>query len=761
MSSKEVKISVRELIEFVRKSGSLDDRYVSRTRAVDGTIAHQKLQKSNAKIYSDYEKEVFIRYNFKEEGYFITVEGRVDGIIKENDRIIIEEIKSTNRDLIYIDEDYNELHWLQGIFYGYMYCKNNSLDSIVIMLSYFHLETEEVKSFEKRFKIDELRKIVHELLDEYVKWVEWRNTYVAKRDETITKVVFPFKTYRKGQRELAVAWYNTIKENEQIFIQAPTGIGKTISTLFPAIKALGNGMGERIFYLTAKTITRTVAEEALIKLRDEGLQIKSVTISAKEKMCLNDKVSCNPDECEYARGYFDKINNVVYKSIQEHGEFTKDKILKIANENKLCPFELSLDLSIWCDVIIGDYNYAFDTRVRLSRFFEDEIGDNIILVDEAHNLVDRARGMYSSQLNKGEVNKLCKMVKGKSRRLYNALNDINKKFIDIRHEAEEKGEAKFYTEDEYSELYKSIRQGIIACDEFLVNNKGVEIYEEVLNLYFEMRKFISASELYDKDRYVTVVQLDKSDVIVKIFCFNPSENIKKTLKNAYASILFSATLSPINYYIDLLGGEKDGYRLTLPSPFRKENLKIINKNINIRYAERENTLDEVVNQIKDFVENNKGNNMIFAPSFQYLKILYDKYISQYGIENTIIQNSETTEQERNTFLDNFTMRNNLTAFCVIGGVFSEGIDLPGDKLVGVAVIGVGLPMITYEGNIIKDKFKKNGFDYAYVFPGINKIMQAVGRVIRTEEDIGKALLIDDRYSTSKYKSLLPNEWDIK
>lgn len=761
MCSEKLRISVRDLIEFVKKSGSIDDRYVSGTRANQGTIAHQKLQRANKSIYKDYEKEVFIKYDFLEEGYPIVVEGRIDGVIKETERVVIEEIKSTNRDLIYIDEDYNELHWLQGMFYGYMYCKNKSLDRITVMLSYFQLETEEVKSFEKIYTVEKLNEIVTSILTEYVKWIDFRNEYIQERNNSIEKLVFPFERYRKGQRELAIAWYNTIKEKEMIFIQAPTGIGKTISTLFPAIKALGKNMGERIFYLTAKTITRTVAEEAIDKLRDNNLNIKSITISAKEKVCLNNKLSCNPEDCIYAKGYFDKINDVVYESLQKNSCFKREKIIEIAKEHKVCPFELTLDLSLWCDIIIGDYNYAFDNRVRLSRFFEEDIDKNIILVDEAHNLVERAREMYSSEIKKSQIHDVCKKVKVNARKLYNSLNQINKELINIRHEGEEKSQNQFYIEEEYEELYKAIKQGIIACDEYLINNKGTENFEEVLNLYFEMKKFISASEEYDIKRYVTVVKCDKAEVIVKIYCYNPSKNLNKTLSKAYASIIFSATLTPINYYIDLLGGGNESYRLTLASPFEKENLEVITENINIRYSQREKTLPVVIEKINEFIEGNNGNNIVFAPSFQYLKNLYEGYIEVYGDENTIVQETELTEEKRLEFLGNFSENNNITAFCVIGGLFSEGIDLPGEKLIGAIIVGVGLPMITFERNIIKDKFEKNGFDYAYVFPGVNKIMQAVGRVIRTETDKGKVMLIDDRYHSFKYKSLLPKEWNIK
>ncbi|MGL5150174.1 MAG: ATP-dependent DNA helicase [Clostridium sp.] len=758
VNNKLIKVSVRDLIEFVFKRGSIDDRFISKSRALEGTYAHKKLQKSNEEMYNNYQKEVYLKYDFSEINIPIVVEGRADGIIIEGDNIYIEEIKSTMKQLHYIDENFNELHWAQVKIYSYIYMVNNNLNNIKLLLSYFQLESEEVKSFEKNFSVKEAKEFVLYNLRAYLKYIFKREEYLKVRNDSITKLEFPFKSYRKGQRELAVAWYNTIKENESIYIQAPTGIGKTISTIFPSIKALQNDMGEKIFYLTAKTISRVVAEDGIRLLKDNGLFINSITITSKEKSCINSTFSCNPDECKYARGYYDKINDIIYRWMSKGIEFSQEIIKKISIEEEVCPFELALDLSWWCDIVICDYNYAFDSRVKLARYFEDKLSENILLVDEAHNLIDRGREMYSASLEKSVIHNIAKKIKGKQIKLYKSLTAINKFMITIRHEAEELEAKRFYKKEEYKELYKLLRNFIIICDEYLQAARNDVEYETIKELYFDIRKFLNAVELYDENSYVTLIECTNSDVKVKLFCINPSKNIGSIINGSYAAVLFSATLSPIKYYIDLLGGDDTSYRLTLMTPFDPKNLDVSIIPINMRYSYRNKNSNKVVAEIHKKITSKQGNYIVFAPSFEYMKNIFDIYLDTYGDLNLICQKEEMKEEERVDFLSNFHKDEPILAFCVIGGLFSEGIDLPGEKLIGALIIGVGLPMISYERDIIKEFFGELGFDYAYIYPGINKVMQAAGRVIRTESDVGSVLLIDDRYLTTKYKGLLPKEW---
>lgn len=755
-----IKESVRGIIEYILRTGSIDDRFVGSTRAVEGTIAHQKLQSNNEKIYDNYEKEVRLSQEFKIEEVTLIVDGRADGIIIEDNNVYIEEIKSTMKPLILIDEDYNLLHWAQAKFYAYIYAFQNNMSEINVRLSYFNIETEEVKSFNKKFTFAELKNYVFSIIEEYKKWIILKSNLIEDRNKSITTLKFPFEKYRLGQRELAKACFNTIREKSVLFAQAPTGIGKTISTIFPAVKALGENRGERIVYLTAKTITRTVAEDAVNRLKDKGLSCRNITLTAKDKICFKEKSVCNPENCEYALNYYDKVNNSIYNMLKQEDNFTRETIEEYARKEGLCPFELSLDLSMWCDVIICDYNYAFDPRAKLKRFFEDDVDKNILLVDEGHNLVDRSRNMYSAEIYKEKILSASKAVKGKAPNLYKCLNSINKYLIELRKELQEAEVSSIYKKEQYKDLTKILRIFISECDEYLVKAVNTEGYEEIRDLYFEIRSFIVISEIYSEKEYVTLVELNKNDVKVKLFCVNPSKNLSNIIQGAHSATIFSATLTPIKYYIDVLGGDNKSYRMKLPSPFKKENLKVYSNFLNMRFSKRDNNIDKLCQLINRFKEEEVGNYMVFLPSYQYLDKLYSRYCELYSSENTICQKEVLREDERVEFLNNFKEDSNILAFCVIGGVFSEGIDLPGKRLIGCIIVGVGFPRISNEGDIIRDYYGENGFDYAYIYPGINKIMQAAGRVIRTEEDKGRILLIDDRYSTTKYKSLLPTEWEL-
>lgn len=754
------KESVRGIVEYVLKGGSLDDRFVSRRRVLEGTIAHGKLQRDNEKVYQDYEKEVILKHEFLVNNISLIIEGRDDGIIKENGKIIIEEIKSTYKDLSYINFDYNLLHWAQGKFYGYIYCVDNNIDEIDIRLSYFNINNDEVRSFDKTYNICELEQFVYSLVNKYLEIIVIKEEFNKIKNESIRLLSFPFSSYRKGQRELAVNCFNTIKQNGILFAQAPTGIGKTISTIFPALKSIGENRGEKIVYLTAKTITRTVAQEAYLKLYDKGLKFKVVTITAKEKICLNNEVKCNPDDCIYAKDYFTKINNVIASLIKKDDKFFEDDIIEYAKMYNICPFQLSLDLSEWCDGIICDYNYAFDPTVKLKRIFEERNEKNILLIDEAHNLVSRARNIYSCQIEKSKIVNVNKVIKGKVPRLYKISNAINKEMILIRRELEEINENITYHNEIYQNLIKLMKSFINEAESYLIKAKGTLGYEDVLEFYYSARSFIAVSELYS-NKYTTILRKEKSEFIIKIFCINPSENLKQTLNGAYSSIIFSATLSPINYYMDLIGGDEKSFRVRFDSPFNKKNLSTYLYNLDMRYFNREKNIDMLCKLINQFITEVKGNYMVFLPSFEYLGKVYEKYIDIYGNNGTIIQEENLSEEKKKEYLEQFSLKTNIVGFTVVGGMFSEGIDLPGDKLIGAIIVGVGFPKVSIENNIIQDYFEKNGFDYSYTYPGINKVLQSVGRVIRTENDKGRVLLIDNRYSSYKYKAMLPSEWDIK
>lgn len=752
----EIKKSVREFVELTLKSGSLDNTFKTNARAIEGVRAHQKLQKNNEEIFKNYEKEVYLQTTIDVGDFLLNIEGRCDGIIIDDGKVIVEEIKSTYVPLSAIYDDFNVMHWSQGKIYAYMISKERNLDVVYVQLTYYNLESNEVKSFLKKYSKDELNTYMWELINYYKIYVETQVNNKMIRNKSIKNLKFPFKEYRKGQLSFIKSCYGTIREKEKIFIQAPTGTGKTISTIFPSVKALGEELGEKIFYLTSKGANKSVAEETIKILKEDGLKIKSITLNAKEKVCFNDKVSCNAEDCEYASLYYNKLKDSILDIVSNENEFSTENILNYAKKYRICPFELSLDLIEWCDVVICDYNYIFDPKVNLRRVIDE--GDNIILlIDEAHNLVDRSRASYSSTLSKRKFMDLKKELKGIAPKLYKIVNKINKLFIEERVYSEERKDKYTYYREVPKELCKELRLLAREIDRSLSEKKNNIYNDRLLDLYFDINNFLGISELYDEN-YYTYIESTKDDVKISLFCANPSKKLKSTMDNFRASILFSATMSPFKYFINILGGNETNYRLSLSSPFPKENFKVYLYKANTRYRFRDKTIPQISEVITEFISSNKGNWMVFFPSYEYMKKVQE-YIEEKGVlDNILSQEVNMTIESQEQFINEFKTKENVKGFCVMGGSFSEGIDLPGKHLIGVIVVGVGYPKISIEGQIIKEHFGEEGENVAYIYPGINKVLQAAGRVIRTESDKGKLLLIDDRYLEKRYYNLLPESW---
>ncbi len=753
---KNIKISVRNLVEMVMRSGDIDSGFTSSVRALEGTLAHQKVQKSYG---AGYQKEYSMKHKFDYEEFTIEVQGRADGVLTMEEKIIIDEIKSTSKDLEGL-VDNNELHWAQAKCYGYFYCYDNNLNEIDIQLTYFHIETEERKVFKRFYTYRELREFFYDLIEKYIDWAKTSFYWGEKRDKSIEEAKFPFKDYRKGQRNLAVATYKTIEEGKKLYAMAPTGIGKTISTLFPSLKAMRHLNQEKIFYLTAKTITREIPLKSMEILGDKGLYAKSLVITSKEKICSNDQVKCNPIDCPYAKGHYDRVNDAIINAFEEENIFTRDTILEYSEKHRVCPFEFSLDLSLWADVIICDYNYVFNPQVYLRRFFDREERDFIFLVDEAHNLVDRGRDMFSAEINLEAI----EGIKGKIGSKYRILNASISQIIDTFYSLTvgknlTKG---YFQKDEIDKLYYPIKRFMTLVEPWLIDEKASDYYEEVLEVYFDFLSFLRISELYDTS-YVSILKIEDELTKLKLFCVDPAYLIADTLQRARASIFFSATLNPIDYYKEILGGKEDDYYLKLASPFPRENLGLFVENIvSTKYRNRDYSYGRIVEYIKILVDSKEGNYFVFFPSYDYMNKVYDMFLNKYPEYNTIIQSQNMNERHREDFLMNFQGGEEVLAFGVMGGMFSEGIDLEGERLIGAIIVGVGLPKISFEGDIILEYFqekKGEGFHYAYTYPGMNKVLQSSGRVIRSMEDKGIVFLIDERYEHNTYKKLFPLEWN--
>ncbi|MBM7693419.1 Rad3-related DNA helicase [Peribacillus deserti] len=752
----EISLSVRPLVEYVFRSGSIETGFRSATAMTEGTKIHQKIQKS----YKETDqKEVFLRTELTLEEIMIKLEGRCDGLLIENDEIIIDEIKSTKKDLNGITEDTYPVHWAQAQCYAYMYAKYHHSAHMIVQLTYVHVLTEEKAVFRKRLSFDELETFINFVIKEYLPYANLRLRHMAKRDSSIQSLKFPYSSYRKGQRHFAGAVYKTISEQKNLFANAPTGIGKTISATFPSIKAMGEGKLKRIIYLTAKTITRQVAEEAFFLMLQKGLTVHSVTITAKEKVCFKENLSCSKESCDFSNGYYDRINGAILDILSNETIMNRKVIEQYAFKHKVCPFEFSLDLAYTADVIICDYNYIFDPKVSLRRLVEEQKKETVLLVDEAHNLVERARNMFSSQLVKSEFLHIKREFKSINKSLSEAAKKLNDFFIAVKKQIPLSG---FIVEKNIPEELLVLVDEFTGHAEAELLSSRTEPDELLLEAFFSAGDFLRIAKLFD-ERFVYFCEKDRNEIRISLLCLDPSMQLQKTGKGYRSKVYFSATLQPIHFFKDMLGADQTDYTISIPTPFTAEQTEIFIYPLSTRYHDRERSLVPISDYIYEQVNGKPGNYLIFFPSYKYMQDVLSIFMQKEFSGKISIQNSDMTEQEREDFLESFTENaaDSHAGFAVLGGIFSEGVDLKGDRLSGVVVVGVGLPQLNAERNIMKDYFTstgKNGYDYAYVFPGMNKILQAGGRLIRSESDTGTIVLIDDRYLTPKYQSMLPEEW---
>lgn len=761
---KEVKISVRNLVEFILVEGDIDNRK-ARTNSVtamqEGTRIHKKIQKSMGSNYRA-EESLSLTVEIKGEDYDfdLTIEGRADGIYTTEDELadtFIDEIKGMYMDISTLEEPFG-VHLAQAKCYAYIYGLQEQKKNIGVQITYCNIESEVKKYFKFIYTIEALEEWFYSLIKEYSKWAVQEYKWQLLRDVSIKEADFPFE-YREGQRKLVGDVYRTIIRDKRLFIQAPTGVGKTISTVYPAIKAMGEGQVDKIFYLTAKTITRTVAQETAQILQRRGLKLRAATITAKEKICVLDKPDCNPVSCERAKGHYDRVNDAVFDLISNEDEITREIMEEYATKHMVCPFEMSLDVTNWSDFIVCDYNYVFDPNVYLKRFFSGDKKKNYVyLIDEAHNLVDRARQMYSAVLYKRDFLLVEKLVKKRSKKFAAALSICNKDMIEMKRECEEVRELTNITDFVFHLL-----RLITLYDEYMKENPVSKDEEEILTLYLDVLQFLKIFELYD-EKYITYIDYDENNNFrIKLLCMDPSTNINHCLNKGKSAIFFSATLLPIQYYKEQLAGREEDYAVYAETPFQSDMRRILlGYDVSTKYSRRnEREYRKIANYIHRFVNRKVGNYIVFLPSYQMMNQIAD--ICKETMDNLVLQKQTMTEAEREEFLQGFLQnpKESRIGFCVMGGIFSEGIDLKKDRLIGTVIVGTGLPMVSNENELFKNYYDNRngkGFDYAYLYPGMNKVLQSAGRVIRTTEDMGCILLLDDRFHSDQYVNLFPKEW---
>ena len=750
-------VGVGELVEFALRSGDIKADFAGASRAADAIRMHQRIQCSRPPGYAS---EVTISRRVEFPGVELSITGRIDGVFEDLAVPIIEEIKTTRRRPEECLREENPLHWGQAKTYAFLYAAQRGLAEIGVQLTYARLDSGEIREARRLFSVAELRLFFEDVTSRYLEWAAVIGAWRRRRDESIRGLAFPFDAFRPGQQAMVEAVFQTIRSAGRIFIQAATGIGKTMAVLFPAVKTIADGTSEKLFYLTARTTGRLAAEKALDELRTRGLRLKSLALTAKEKACFNPQAACRPEECGFAKGHYDRLP-AARSAMFDKDAWTGEAVALSAQRFQVCPFEFALDLSLWADLIVCDYNYAFDPKAYLRRFFVEAAGEYTFLVDEAHNLVDRAREMFSTDLRKQAYLELRRSVKEALPAVHRSLGKINTWMLAARKRTEAAG-APTAERSAPEPLYPLLRDFMAAAEKWLETNAASAFREQLLERYFEAGGFLRVAEKFDES-YAACYDLSPGDLRVKLFCIDPSRQIGDALNRCRSAVFFSATLTPLDYFRTMLACES-AQALTLPSPFPAENLAVfVADRLSTYYRHRERTKPEIARILTSLVRPHRGNYLLFFPSYQYLRMVLELFQPPDPEIDLIVQAPGMGERQREEFLARFetdTPRT-LVGFAVMGGIFGEGIDLVGTRLSGAAVVGVGLPAIGLERELIREHFAarfEQGFEYAYMYPGINRVLQAAGRVIRTETDRGVLLLIDQRYGSPHYRAMLPAAW---
>ncbi len=756
----QIKISVRNLVEFVLRSGDIDNRRGKsgqKEAMQEGSRIHRKIQR---RMGASYQPEVPLKIELQKEKYQLLIEGRADGIIIEETGVTIDEIKGVYMDVQALEAPI-EVHLAQAKCYAYIFAKQQELEEIRVQMTYCNLDTEEIRRFQQSYSFEEIREWFEMVVGLYEKWANFQYEARIERNTSIEKLEFPYP-YREGQKELAAGVYRTINREKNLFIQAPTGTGKTITTVFPAVKAVGEELADKIFYLTAKTITRTVAKETFDLLRKQGYLGRVITITAKEKLCMCEEMDCNPVHCPYAEGHYDRVNDAVFDLIQTERDITREVLIQQAEKFRVCPFELCLDTTLWVDDIICDYNYVFDPNVYLKRFFAEGVkGEYLFLIDEAHNLVERGREMYSAVLYKEDFLKVKKIMKEHSRKCVKALEKCNSHLLELKRQCDN-----YEILDNLGAFVFLLMQLGAALEEFFLKDISFPEKNEVQEFYLELRHFLNMYERVDENYVVYTEHEADGRFKVKLYCVDTAVNLQECLDKGRSTIFFSATLLPIQYYKKLLSTKEDNYAVYAKTVFSKEQrLLVIGTDVSSKYTRRnEREFTKIARYIYETAQGRKGNYMAFFPSYKMMGQVLEKfYALNLGEMDCVVQESGMREQEREEFLEAFRMEreNTLVGFCVMGGIFSEGIDLKNEALIGAVIVGTGLPQISNEREILKNYYDKRygeGFDYAFRYPGMNKVLQSAGRVIRTVEDKGVIVLLDERFLQREYLGMFPREW---
>jgi len=760
-SATRIDVSVRELVELVWRSGDLHSEPGMRASPLEGIRGHQWIQRSRP---DSYLPEVPLSMEITRGDLIVRAVGRADGLEPDRDPPLVEEIKTVNRPLILLAEDSHPLHWAQAELYAAIHAEQTGAPAVDVQLTYLHLGSHQVRSFVRHRSADELRRFAHQTFERFGAWVEPLLSWRENRDESLRDIDFPYRDYRPGQRELADVVEATINEKRRLFAQAPTGTGKTMAVILGALEAMTGGSAAQLFFLTAKTTGRAAAEKAFDDLRRVGLSARTLTLIARDTICPHPKSACITGDCPLAEGHFDRIDDAV-RDLLEVQAIDRPAIEGAGADHGVCPFLLSIATIPWCDVVICDMNYVFDPRVSPKVMESITIGRRAYLVDEAHNLVDRAREMFSAAIGVKEINADARPAREISRALVSALDSAISS-IEVAGDPAASGQLRWQPLEQVPPRLLDALEIIIDEIEARMADTTSRLDDRLAELYFRAHRFTRLARKRS-NRHAVFVEGNGKQRGINKFCVDPAEDLQASLGRQSPVVFFSATLTPFDYFARVLAGGEGYDEARFDSPFPAANLRVtLVDDISTRYRSRAATLDCVVESIATTFRAHPVKQIAYLPSYEYLDQVVERFRELHPKIRIATQSSAMSEVDRRKFLSRFTAqdRDPLLGFAVLGGAFGEGIDLVGEDLSGAIIVGVGLPAICAERELIRDHFARiqgnraAGFEFAYLFPGMNRVLQAAGRVIRSETDRGSIVLIGERFTEPRYRRLLPPEW---
>ncbi|NWL19647.1 ATP-dependent DNA helicase [Pseudomonas umsongensis] len=746
-------IAVRALCEFTAKVGDLDLRFTPSPTALEGIVGHRTVASRRS---DDYQSEVAL------EGAYqgLTVKGRADGY--DPSQNCLEEVKTYRGDLSKQPANHRQLHWAQAKVYGWLMCRKLNLAQINLALVYFDIVSERETCLLEAFSAAELGQFFEHHCGLFLHWAEQETAHRQRRDLAARQLAFPHAEFRPGQRHLAESVFKAVSTGRCLMAQAPTGIGKTIGTLFPLLKALAPQQLDKLYFLTAKTPGRKLALDAAQVILDcsDAPPLRILEMIARDKACEHPDKACHGESCPLAQGFYDRLP-AARQAASELGLLNQSALRQVALEHEVCPYYLSQEMARWADVVVADYNYYFDFSALLFGLTQANNWKVAVLVDEAHNLVERGRQMYSASLDQSTLDGVRKIA---PEVLKKSLQRVNREWNALHNQQSAAYQA-------YDKPPEKLLQALSSCSASIgdyLNDHPQGLDSALQSFYFEVLQFCRVAELFDQQYLFDISKrdLDRKRNLSQLCLRNvvPAGFIGPRLSAARSTALFSATLSPRHYYADLLGTPANTVCIDVESPFHADQLhvQIINQ-ISTRFVHRQASLAPIVELIARQFMRRPGNYLAFFSSFDYLQQVAQLLAERYPGINLWSQSRGMAEAQRQAFLDRFTAEGQGVGFAVLGGAFGEGIDLPGARLIGAFIATLGLAQLNPVNEQLKQRMAAMfgaGYDYTYLYPGVQKVVQAAGRVIRTQQDQGVVMLIDDRFGDNKVRQLLPRWWSI-